>query len=316
MKALLRNIICALDSFIALFAIPAGLLLKAIRYFGVQFLPRTRDALIKRGVFPIRAHYYEPLIEFNFKRPLSEDRHLPGISLNHDEQLQLLGHLRYGDELLCWLNQNPKAFDLTNVNFQSGDVEMWYNIVRHFKPKRLIEVGAGYSTLIAIEALKQNHQENEHHKCKHICIEPFEMAWLEQTTVEVVRKKVEEVELDFFSQLEANDILFIDSSHVIRSQGDVLFEYLEVLPTLKPGVVVHIHDIFTPRDYPEQWVVKELRFWNEQYLLEAFLTNNPHWKIIAAVNYLKHKAFEQLKRACPLLTKEREPGSFYIQKVA
>ncbi len=316
MKALLRNIICALDPLIALLAVPAGMLLKSIRYFGVQFLPRTRDALIKRGVFPIRAHYYEPLIEFNFKRPLSEERPLPGISLNYNEQLQLLERLRYGDELLRWLNQNPKAFDLTNVNFQSGDVEMWYNIVRHFKPKRLIEVGAGYSTLIAIEALKQNHQENEQYRCKHSCIEPFEMAWLEQTTVDVVRKKVEEVELSFFSQLEANDILFIDSSHVIRPQGDVLFEYLEVLPTLKPGVVVHIHDIFTPRDYPEQWVVKELRFWNEQYLLEAFLTDNSEWKILAAVNYLKHKAFEQLKGACPLLTHGREPGSFYIQKVA
>ena len=74
------------------------------------------------------------------------------------------------------------------------------------------------------------------------------------------------------------DILFIGSSHVIRPQGDVLFEYLELLPTLKRGVIVHVHDIFSPRDYPQSWLLDEVRLWNEQYLLEAFLTDNEHWK--------------------------------------
>ncbi len=315
MKKKLRALIRALDPLIALLALPAGALLKSVRYFGIHELPQTKKMLGKIGVFPIRNHYYEPMIAFNFARPLSQERPLPGISLNLEEQKKFLNALRYSDGLVRFLNENPNAFDWNNLNFQSGDAEMWFNVVRHFKPKRLIEIGSGYSTILAIEALKQNKQDDPTYQCHHRCIEPFEMKWLEQTPVDVVRKKVEEVDVSLFEELEENDILFIDSSHMIRPQGDVLFEYLEVLPVLKKGVVVHIHDIFTPRDYPEKWVVDEVRFWNEQYLLEAFLTTNAEWKILAAVNYLKHNAFEELKKVCPFLTAEREPGSFYIQKV-
>lgn len=316
MKQLIAKLLPTLDPIIAALAIPAGALLKLVRKLGVQRFPLTKKALSAIGVFPIQDHYYEPRITFDFKRPLSDDRHLPGINFNHDEQIRLLSQMRYGDEFKRLLSENPKMFDFNNPNFGSGDAEFWYNIIRHFKPKRIIEVGSGYSTLVAIEAVKQNQRENDAHRCKHICIEPFEMPWLEQTGVEVKRQKVEDVELEFFDMLGENDILFIDSSHVIRPQGDVLFEYLELLPCLRKGVIVHIHDIFTPKDYLKEWIVDDVRLWNEQYLLEAFLTTNPEWKILAAVNYLRHKAFDQLQRACPFLTPDREPGSFYIQKIA
>lgn len=127
---------------------------------------------------------------------------------------------------------------------------------------------------MAIEALKKNRDEDPSYNCEHVCIEPYEMPWLETVDVSVVRKKVEEVELEFFSQLQKNDILFIDSSHVIRPQGDVVFEYLELLPSLNIGVVVHIHDIFSPKNYLAEWLQDDVRFWNEQYLLEAFLSHN------------------------------------------
>ena len=119
----------------------------------------------------------------------------------------------------------------------------------------------------------------------------------------------------FFSILENGDILFIDSSHVIRPQGDVLFEYLEVLPSLNKGVIVHIHDIFSPKDYPEAWIKNEVKFWNEQYLLEAFLYSNTDWEIIGALNFLHHNYYEKLKETCCYLTPDREPGSFYIKKI-
>jgi hypothetical protein len=88
------------------------------------------------------------------------------------------------------------------------------------------------------------------------------------------------------------------------------------LPTLNPGVIVHIHDIFSPRHYPHSWVVEEIKLWNEQYLLEAFLTLNSKWKIIGALNYLLHNHFELLSEKCPRHTKDREPGSFYILREA
>jgi hypothetical protein len=98
-------------------------------------------------------------------------------------------------------------------------------------------------------------------------------------------------------------------------QGDVLFEYLEALPMLKPGVFVHIHDIFTPRDYLQEWIVNETKLWNEQYLLEAFLSFNREFRIIGAVNFLTHHHPAVLAERFPILEMEighREPGSFWI----
>ena len=116
--------------------------------------------------------------------------------------------------------------------------------------------------------------------------------------------------------MQSNDILFIDSSHVIRPQGDVLFQYLEILPILNSGVLVHIHDIFTPKDYLDEWVFDYHRLWNEQYLLEAFLTFNQHYRIIGALNYLRHHHFEALASKCPVFARQdnREPGSFWLMK--
>ena len=136
------------------------------------------------------------------------------------------------------------SFYLKNGAFESGDAEYWYQIIRTIKPARIFEVGSGHSTLMAINAINKNHEEDSTYRCKHVCIEPYEMPWLESSDVSVIRKKVEEVELSFFSQLQEGDILFIDSSHIIRPQGDVLFECLELLPSLNTGVVVHVHDIF------------------------------------------------------------------------
>ena len=166
-----------------------------------------------------------------------------------------------------------------------------------------------------LKRLTRNREQQTGYSCEHVCIEPYEKPWLSQLDVQLVRERVEDLELSFFSRLEENDVLFIDSSHMIRPDGDVLFEYLELLPSLKKGVIVHVHDIFSPKNYPPQWLVEQVRFWNEQYLLEAFLTNNDSFRIIGALNYLHHRHYEKLRKVAPFLTPEREPGSFYIQKV-
>ena len=135
------------------------------------------------------------------------------------------------------------------------------------------------STLLAIKAVEKNSAEDNGYTCQHICIEPYEMPWLEKSAVKVIREKVEDVPSDIFLSLKENDILFIDSSHMIRPQGDVLCEFLEILPLLNKGVVVHIHDIFTPKDYPADWIFNEHRLWNQQHLLQAFLSNNSRFRI-------------------------------------
>ena len=266
---------------------------------------------------PVRNHYYEPLFdERNLHKPLSDDRQLPGINWNLEEQLSILNQFNYNEEFKNIPDEytNDHTFHFNNGTFEPGDAEYWYNLIRLKKPKIIIEVGSGHSTKIAQLAIKQNKKEKDGYACEHICIEPYEMPWLEKIGITVIREKVEKVDQDIFKRLGSGDILFIDSSHMIRPQGDVLYEYLELLPILNEGVIVHVHDIFTPKDYPKEWIIDDVRFWNEQYLLEAFLTSNNNWKIIGALNLLHHKQYKRLKDKCPRLTTGQEPGSFYMRK--
>jgi len=131
----------------------------------------------------------------------------------------------------------------------------------------------------------------------------------------LVKERVEDLDLALFDQLGDGDILFIDSSHVIRPHGDVTREVLQILPRLKSGVIVHVHDIFTPRDYPDFWTRQERRLWNEQYLLEAWLSGNRDVEIICALNWLKHNHWDALSQACPMLRRNpaAEPGSFWMR---
>ena len=293
-------------------------LLKAVRRIGVHRLPVSRQALLNVGVFPIRNHYYEPQFDYRYKRQLfTDDRDLPGIDWNLRNQLSLLKTFNYADELADLPIEKPDdlGFYLGNDSFLSGDAEYWYQLIRTFKPARIFEVGSGNSTLMAIRAIQKNRSDDSGYHCKHVCIEPYEQPWLEETGVSVRRELIEEVDISFFSELRENDVLFIDSSHIIRPQGDVLFEYLELLPRLNKGVIVHVHDIFSPKNYPANWLEDKVLFWNEQYLLESFLSHNRDWKILGALNFLHHKHYEALKTIAPFLTPEREPGSFYMQKI-
>ena len=319
MKKLILKIIPVADIIFMPFVYPTAWLLKNIRRVGVHRLPLCKDALLKVGVFPIRNHYFEPQFDNRSPNPeFSENRNLQGINWNVLGQLKMLKAFTFSQELMGIPQAKKESvqFYLNNGAFESGDAEYWYQIIRAIKPKRIFEVGSGNSTLMAVKAINMNQDEDPSCKCEHICIEPYEIPWLEEVGVSVIRKKVEEVELSFFSQLQENDILFIDSSHIIRPQGDVLFEYLELLPSLNKGVIVHIHDIFSPKNYLEKWLIDEVRFWNEQYLLEAFLSHNSSWKIVGALNFLHHNHYEELKRVAPFLSPEREPGSFYIEKIA
>lgn len=281
-------------------------------------MPFCKWVLIRIGVFPILNHYYEPLFDSNDLRyPLDQPRNLPGIDWNDAEQLSLLEKFNYNKELeeIPLSKTSELDFYMNNPSFISGDAEYFYNLIRYKKPSRIFEIGSGYSTLLATQAVQKNKEESALYSCEHICVEPYEMPWLEKINVKVIREPVESIDKSLFLVLDEDDILFIDSSHMIRPQGDVLYEYLELLPCLKKGVIVHIHDIFSPRDYLKQWVVDEVKLWNEQYLLEAFLSGNPEWKIIGALNYLHHSYYGKLKKTSPFLVKDREPGSFYIQKV-
>ena len=309
-----------LDILLSPFTLLASVLLFCIRKIRVNKMPVSKGIFKMVGVFPITDHYYEPLFnDKHLKQPLNRDRSLPGINWNDQEQLSLLDQFNFQVELDAIPFEKPEndlLFYYDNPSLGPADAEYLYCMIRHFKPSRIIEIGSGYSTLMAKQALEKNISGEITFKCEHICIEPYEMPWLEKTNVTVIRNLVENVEMSLFKSLGRNDILFIDSSHMVRPQGDVLFEFLEILPSLNPGVIIHVHDIFSPRDYTHKHLVEDVLFWNEQYILEAFLSCNKQFKIIAALNYLKNHYPNEMMSKLPLLRKypSHEPGSFWMIK--
>lgn len=257
----------------------------------------------RHGFHVTPAHFYQPipdtqsLPETLWNRP-SE---LVGIDMNDAMQLDLLrNHFpKFRPEYdLFPVKPTGEAgrFYSNNGLFDGTDALVAYCMIRHFQPRLIIEVGSGFSSLIAAEAIAKNKNS------ALICIEPFPQDFLRRGfpgLQSLIEKRVEEIDYGFFSQLDCGDILFIDSSHTIRIGGDVNYLFLEVLPRLKPGVIVHVHDIFFPFDYRRDWVLDELRFWTEQYLLQAFLSFNSDFEVLMANHYLAHYYLEDFKRTFP-----------------
>ena len=292
-----------------------------LRYVALNrfIMPRFQQATDRCGIALRSTHYYEPTYRESDLPPVTTgERNLPGLDFREAEQLDCLRQCRFRDELLAIPveTHGPTEFGYDNLFYSFGDAEMLYNMIRLHKPMRIYEIGSGHSTLVARLAITANRAEDPAYACEHLCIEPYEMPWLEQCGATVVRERVETVDLSLFDRLEAGDILFIDSSHVLRPGGDVLREYQEIIPRLAPHVLIHVHDIFTPREYPEEWLRNERRLWNEQYLVEAFLAYNTEFEMILALNWLKHHHFEALAAACPMLAlhPQYEPRALWFRR--
>ncbi len=280
----------------------------ALSSFIAAIVPRFVHTGKFRKVFPIweqhgfhvtPVHFYQPIPD---TQTLSESlwnqpSKLVGIDMNDSMQLDLLRkHFpKFRDEYERFPTEptsGASRFHLNNGFFDGTDALVAYCMVRHFQPRLIIEVGSGYSSLVMGEAGAKNDA------CPLICVEPFPSDFLSKGfpgLKSLLTKKVQEIDLDFFSQLQSGDVLFIDSSHTVKIGGDVNYLFLEVLPRLKSGVIVHVHDIFLPFDYPRDWVLDEFRFWTEQYLLQAFLTFNCEFEVLMANGYLGHHYMEDLK---------------------
>lgn len=318
------RLVPAIDLLLAIPLLLSALLMKLARRLGIWRMPIAKRIFEQIGIYPIRDHYYEPMFNHQkyLRHSLRAERFLPGLDMNEAGQLEWLSRFDYANELEKFPSTSSirTTYHYDNPNFAEGDAECLYSLIRLCKPSRIIEIGSGFSTLIAKAAVAQNQSEHPAYQCIHQCIEPYEMQWLDvMQDIEVIRKKVEEIDQSVFRQLQENDILFIDSSHIIRPQSDVLTEFLEILPQLNAGVLIHIHDIFTPCDYLDHWLLDEVKFWNEQYLLEAFLSCNPQFEIIAALNYLSRHHSELMKSKFPMMQRNPnhpEPRSFWIRKIS
>lgn len=200
-----------------------------------------------------------------------------------------------------------------NSQFGFADAKVLFCMLRMLQPRRIVEVGSGYSTLLMADV----NARFLGGQTSITCVEPYPRPFLrrlhERGEIDLLEKRAQEAAGDVFDSLQAGDILFIDSSHVSKTGSDVNRLILDVLPSLKPGVVIHVHDIFFPNDYPESWVVENGFSWNEQYLLQAMLIGNPNFEVIYGGSLAR--AFHRLAMV-DFLGKMTHGSSFWMRRVA
>ncbi len=272
------------------------------------FRAQSHPHLTDRWGYHIRPiHYYEPIPDFRAitLEQITRRHEFLTIDFKFDEQLALLNELTaYHDEL------SALEFNFDNGFFSGFDAAVYYSLIRHLKPRKIIEIGGGYSTQLAAKALRGDG--------KLICIEPYpERLNGVGPSVELIQKRVEEIDVDFFSCLQPDDILFIDSSHAVRFGSDVCFEFLQLMPRLPPGVWIHVHDIFFPHDYPAEWLIERRMAFNEQYLLEAFLSFNEKFQITLANYWLCLDHADEAARLWPnARTANYGASSLWMKRIA
>jgi hypothetical protein len=272
-----------------------AVLTRTLRESSILFsgIVNTFRTLQRVGINVSPNHFYWPIPDLAEleKRDWSVYAQPPGCGFQLRKQSELAHEFAGSYMAECNFDScaSDDLYHYGNGYFESCDAEVAYCMVRHSKPRRIIEIGAGYSTRIMATALREN-AERDGITGQLITVDPSPKRLPRNGLgkfVYVVTEPVQHLDLRLFSLLQPNDILFIDSSHVVGVGSDVAREYLEILPALNPGVLVHLHDIFLPSDYPREAVLKNLCFWSEQYLLQAFLSFNTEFEVMWAASAMQ-----------------------------
>lgn len=256
------------------------------------------DECLKAGSLPVPVDFYfsVPDIKDLEKRKIwNKKSSLKGINFNIDFQVELLKELGEGFSDECnwpYTSIDSSKFHLDNsIPFSFGCAALTHSIIRKYKPKTIIEFGSGNSSKVISSAIQLNSLEINS-EINYVIIDPFPSNLIKENKLKSISKlyeeKAENIDIKIFENLKENDILFIDSSHMVRTGSDVNFAILDVLPILKPGVIVHFHDIPMPFEYDKVYFKNPAFrvFWTESYLLQAFLINNEKIEVISALKYL------------------------------
>ena len=197
--------------------------------------------------------------------------------------------------------------------YVKSDAAIYHSMIAHHRPARIVEIGSGYSTAVALDTIDTLQLSTSVH-----CIEPYPerlyslLQYRDEVTIDVCG--VQDCSPDLFTALSPGDILFIDSSHVAKSGSDVVWLIQRILPRLSVGVIVHIHDVFWPFEYPRSWL-DERRDWNELYMLGAFLSGNDSWRISLFNDWLWKARVDLVEEFLPDTLGQR-PGGLWLTKTA
>lgn len=251
--------------------------------------------------------YYSPIPSVKDLTPEVYEREfsMMGVEMNDGGQLDLLDTAfgRYADEYV------PQA----NGGLSLADAFALYALIRERKPRKMVEIGGGDSTLIAMRAVEKNRQEG--HPCHFTCIEPYPRPFLREAhwpDYELVTELVQNVPVAMFADA---DIVFIDSSHVSKIGSDVNYEMLEIVPHTQVGCLIHWHDIVLPTNYWKDWTELSGQFWNESYMLHAFLLFNDAFSVRWAARYMQRRYPDKLQKRFSYLTAEHRLTSFWVERV-
>ncbi len=290
--------------------------------------PMLRGLAERLGFHLVPNHFYQPMPDFaRLPGYLWEDTGDPvGIAFPLDRMRELLEAIDRvcAEELRSFPVEGPRpgafhGFYLQNGYFESVDAEMLYGIVRTRRPRRIIEIGSGFSTRVMRSAIERNLADDPAGRCELVTVDPFASESLDADASapwSVMRSPVQALDPESVRALEPGDMLFIDSSHVLCTGSDVAFEFLELIPRIGPGVLVHIHDIFIPGEYPREWVKSRRTAWNEQYILQALLTDSDAFRVFFAGQWVRVRHPGLLAEHIPSFRPEStSPGSFYFERV-
>lgn len=275
-----------------------------------------------QGLFCLPKHFYAPIpSREDIGNYEPNDYSTEGIDWNENHQCEILKRcMAYEKELneIPCTEKSALEYCWDNDSFSHTDAAFYYSLIRLLNPGKVVEIGAGNSTKIAIQALK-SFGKDAPEKILEV-VEPYPSHNLKEVVnnynLKLVEAKLQDIPLTFFDSLNENDLLFYDGSHVVKYGADVNYFIFKVLPRLKAGVYVHIHDIFLPNDYPKNWIEKLNIFWNEQYLIHGFLMYNDSFQIEFSSSYMK-KEYPELLNECfkaPLKYKGNGGGSLWIKK--
>lgn len=287
-----------------MFSIPKASKLLRKLPFGNKIVDITRRLVSDPGAY-LPGHFYSTIPskqEVNRRAgitmPIQSD-----INLNDIAQLNLLKEFAICNKeypVSDITKQTNSRFYFNNYYFEHTDAIVLSSMLQILKPSRIIEVGSGFSSALMLEVFDQCPFLNP----EVIFIEPNTdrlnklLSQNDKESHNIIHKKLQEVDTEIFEKLVENDILFIDSSHVVKFDSDVQHIFFKILPKLKKGVIVHFHDIFKDFEYPKHWLLKGW-YWNESYFLRTFLSFNSEWEILFFSDHINKRYSDEVKNLIP-----------------
>jgi predicted O-methyltransferase YrrM len=276
---------------------------RQVKEMGKKVLGAVHRTALRTGFVVLPDHYYTPvanIIDLKESRGKWAKRSsMVGIDIDIDRQASRLMDTVMPFEAEYRGNAAFKKGQSNGFGPGFGYIEAQclHGLLRSLKPKRIIEVGSGVSTYCATRAIALNAAEG--HPAEIFCVEPNPSPFLRNSSdIKLLSCKVEELQPAEFERLQPGDFLFIDTSHAVKPGGDVIYLYLEIIPRLQRGCVVHIHDIYFPYAYQRD-LLDTLFQQSETALLQALLTNNARLRIIFSLSMLHYDAPDVLKKVFP-----------------